>query len=1082
MKRALRILGIGVLAFLLLLVGGSAAVYYLVGFDRLANEAIAKYQPQVEEAVGRKLRIGPIETGFFPTLSVHVPAIAVEGATADEPALLEVAAVDVDIALWKAILSFGKKLEIRDITISGPRVVVLRNDDGSLSVDDLLAEKEEPPAGEAEEEDGSPSFLEGLRIGRIRILGGSVYLLDGAAKATGDLADSALSYMESIDLLLENIGRGETLVLDLSLAALAREKNFGVGLRVGPLHDFPPQGLPPLRDLRLRAEGIELRSLGAFLGEGGKPLEQAKLTANLAIPHLAPSRPVAIDAGLVLEKLRMEGGEAFDLRTTVKGEVAPASGDLTIESLLVDLGGMRLSAKGSIHSATTLPRFEGFELRSEDVRLERILALLPQVAASLPPGAKLEGPLHLEVASSGDAAAQSVKARLDLAEADLHLPGQLAKPRGVPLGFLADVDLDARQATLEEVRLRAADLDLEVRGSVTSFDPPAYDLRLHADPFSFDSLVRLAPSVAESLAASGARAEGQGQVEGHLKGQAERIDAKLRLGLRGASLSVPQAEVQGNLSLAARFEGDPSAAWTAALLLDGGQSRLFVPELVDKAPQTPLRAEVEVRRSAERIDLPTFDVQLGELRLDAEGGLDLRGGGSSLLITLPRADLPKLRSTFLFLPETWAGPGHIEGSVRMEGDPQRPGSLALAIPSFAGRIGPSDFSFSASVRNLEAPVIDADFRSSFLDLDALLGNEEKEKDGAGAKAESAPKEDKPELRAIQATARLAIDRARFTGRDLSQVAAKVVVRDGTLVLEEARFDLYGGRVSAAGTQAEIWKGQMPYDVRLEVRGIDVQAALAGEAKGSKLIAGRGDLELSVRGVGTEREDFERNLTGLWTLSMKEGRLTGPDLSASALGAFHAVPAFAGARLPSERNLRDLFAAFEIEGGQMNLREPMRFHLGQSLLQLGGGVGIFGDLRLQGHYQVPASLVSSLSRGRCKADGPLEIPLSLTGSPSSPRVHADGKAIALALGERCLAGQVEAAAEKLLGKEVVDKARALEDDARKEAQEAAARARAEAEARKRELERQAQEAKKKAEKKTQDAAKKAADKARKRLGF
>src|SRR5690606_3095948 len=80
------------------------------------------------------------------------------------------------------------------------------------------------------------------------------------------------------------------------------------------------------------------------------------------------------------------------------------------------------------------------------------------------------------------------------------------------------------------------------------------------------------------------------------------------------------------------------------------------------------------------------------------------------------------------------------------------------------------------------------------------------------------------------------------------------------------------------------------------------------------------------------------------------------------------------------------------------------------------------------------------RGRCKADGPLEIPLSLTGSPSSPRVHADGKAIALALGERCLAGQVEAAAETLLGKEVVDPARAPEDDARKEAQEAAARAR------------------------------------------
>lgn len=1080
MKRALRIFGICVLAFFLLLVGGSAAVYYLVGFDHLANEAIAKNQPRIEAALGRSIRVGPVQTSFFPTLSVRVPGIAVEGVSPQEPALLDIDEVRVEIALWKAIFTLGKTLEIRDISVREPRLVVLRHADGSLSIEDLLARGEETP----EEAPSDPGLLEGLHIDRIRLLDGAVYLLDGARPAQADLAAGALSYVEAIDLVVQGIGKGETLGLDLSLAALAREKNLRVAFQAGPLHTFPPAGLPPLRDLRVQAEGIELHSFGAFLGDAARPLEEARLTANLALPHLAPGRPLSIDGGLALERLRMEGGEAFDLRSTLKAEAALEGGDLVIESLLVDLGGMRLSARGAIYDATTLPRFEDFELRSEDIRLERLLALLPQLGAALPPGARMEGPLQVELRSSGDAAAQRVSARFDLRGADLHLPGMLAKPEDVPLGLFAEVELDQRSARFREVHLRAADLDLQVRGEVSSFDPPTFDLQLAAAPFSFDSMVRLAPSVAESLAASGAQARGQGQLEGRLKSSASKLDADLRAALRDASLSVPQAEVKGDVRLSARFGGDPATTWEAALRLDAGDARLFVPELVDKAPSTPLHAKLEVRRGVDRLELPTFDLRLGELRLDAEGAVDLRGGGSSLVFTLPRADLPRLRSTFLFLPEAWASAGHLEGALRVEGDPQRPGSLALTVPSLSGRIGRSDFRLTASVRNLEAPVIEADLRSSYLDLDALLGSDEGEE---AAPAE--PREDTPALRAIEATTELRVDRARFTGRELSELRARVLLRDGKLLLEEARFDLYGGRVSAAGTEAEIWKGKLPYDVRLSVSAIDVQAAIAGETAGRSPLAGRGDLELRAQGLGTEREDFERNLHGLWSLTMTQGRLVGPDLSGSALGALASIPAFAGRSLPTERELRDLVSAFEIENGEMKLVEPMRFRLGRSAITLGGGVGIFGDLRLEGHYQAPASLIASLSGGRCRSDTPVDIPLSITGSPASPRVRAEGEAVALTLGERCLAGRAEAAAEELLGKEAVDQARALEETAkeeaaraRAEAEEAAARARAAAEAKKRQLERKAQEAKKAAERKAQDAAKKAAEEARKRLGF
>lgn len=1079
MKRALRILGIGLLSLIVLVVGGSAAVYYLVGFDRLVDEAIAQALPSVEEALGRKVRVGAVKTGFFPTLSVEVPQIAVSGAEG-EPDLFSASAVEVDVALWKALFSFGKTLEIGDVRVREPRVVVLRRADGSLSIDDLLSAKEKEPAPETEERPAA--WPENLRIGRIRIESGALYLVDAEKLGDdGDLRQAALSYVEAIDLGVENLGLRERIAVEVSLAALAPQKNFRLAFQAGPLDSIPPEGIPPLRDLRIEASEFALRSVGAFLGEAGRPLEEARLTAELAIPALVPGEPIRVDGKLAVAGLRMDGGSPVDLRTVIAAGIDLEAGDVEIGSLLVDVGGMRLSGRGAVRSATSLPRVEGLEIRSEAIRLETLLALLPQLRASLPEGSDLRGPLHLEVLGSGDAAAQKLRARVDLGEAEIRVPGALAKPASVPLALSADVDLAQGGATVHEIRFRLSELDLALDGKVESFDPPAFDLKLAAKPFSFDAMVRLSPAIAQSLAETQTSASGQGSVEGHLRGKGSSVDARLSAALLGARLSVPQARVEGDIRLAARFSGDPASAWQAGLDLDAGSARLSVPEWVEKAPQTPLVARVEVQRQGQLVRVPAFDVRLGELRLSAEGSLDLGGGDSALVLTLPRADLARLRATFPAIPERF-GSGHLEGSVRVQGDPARPGSLALTIPSFSGRIGASDFAFQGSVRNLDAPEIHASVRSSFLDLDALMGEGEGEKE----EREAAPKEDRPELRKIRARADLHLARARFTERDLSNVVATAILEDGVFRLEEARFDLYGGRVSAAGSQAEIWRGKMPYQVRLAVRDVDVGAAIAGETGKASPLAGRGNVDVELAGTGTDREDFERNLRGAWTLSMKEGRVTGPDLSGTAIRSLSAVPALAGRSIPSERNLRDLFGRFVVENGQMNLEQPMRLELGQAELELGGAVGIFGDLRLQGRTRLPPALLASISGGRCRPDAPVEVPISIFGPPSSPSVRADGEAVAIALAKTCLAGEVEDAVEKLVGEEKVQKARELEQTARREAEEAAARARAEAEKQKRELERQAQQAKKEAEKKaqqkTQDAAKKARDEVKKRLGF
>src|SRR5690606_6650597 len=331
MKRALRILGIGLLSLIVLVVGGSAAVYYLVGFDRLVDEAIAQALPSVEEALGRKVRVGAVKTGFFPTLSVEVPQIAVSGAEG-EPDLFSASAVEVDVALWKALFSFGKTLEIGDVRVREPRVVVLRRADGSLSIDDLLSAREKEPAPETEERPAA--WPENLRIGRIRIESGALYLVDAEKLGDdGDLRQAALSYVEAIDLGVENLGLRERIAVEVSLAALAPQKNFRLAFQAGPLDSIPPEGIPPLRDLRIEASEFALRSVGAFLGEAGRPLEEARLTAELAIPALVPGEPIRVDGKLAVAGLRMDGGSPVDLRTVIAAGIDLEAGDVEIGSL-----------------------------------------------------------------------------------------------------------------------------------------------------------------------------------------------------------------------------------------------------------------------------------------------------------------------------------------------------------------------------------------------------------------------------------------------------------------------------------------------------------------------------------------------------------------------------------------------------------------------------------------------------------------------------------------------------------------------------------------------------------------------------
>lgn len=1075
MKRPLRVLGIVAASLALVVLGGGFAVYHLVDFDGLVTSKVREQTPALEEALGRRVEVGPIRTHFFPTLAVTVDGLRVAGVDPAEPPLLQVDRVSVDVAFWQALLSFGKRLEVRDVALHGPKIHLERRADGSLSIDDLLVSDGQV---DEEREGSAASWPKGLRIRRIHLRDGAVALHDVGADTTATL--------QRIELLVRNLSEDRPVGVELSLAALAQEPNVSLALEAGPLGALPPAGLPTLRGIRLRADQVDVGALAGFLGPHGAEIEAARLSADVSIPSLTPTAPLEARVELAAAPLHLRGGAPLNATVRLDGSLDLAAGDALLRTLEVDLAGMKVHGKGALHALRSAPRFEDFELRTEGWDLGKLLRHLPPLERALPEGSRLSGPVHLALGGSGDAAAQEVRAQVRLDDAALLVPGALAKPAGVPLGLSADARLADGGAQLRDLRLTAADLVVAIRGRAPSLQPLRYDLDVEAAPFDLDGVVRLAPSVLEALEEAQARAGGSGRLEGHLRGGDGTIDWALAASLDDADLQAPNARVRGDVSLRVHARGAPQGDLTGGLLLDAGQADVRLDGLLHKTPQTPLTVNVQGARAGKTLSFSEFDVRLGDARLEAEGSLS--DDGSSLELRLPRLDLAALTRTFPWLPEPLHQGGHLEGRATLSGNPASPASIRAEIPSFEGKIGASDFRLTASLQGLDAPVVQGTLRSDFLDLDALRGAP----DGKEPPKDAAPAEDRPFLRSIRADGSVDLKRVRFTGRDLEEVVAQVRVRDGTLRLEEARFRIYGGQVSAAGSEAEIWRGSPPFDVRLEAKDLDVARALAAETDKPSLLAGKGNLDLHLQGTGLEREALERHLQGAWSLSMLEGRVVGPDLRQSILGSFAAIPGMQPSRLSAERAIRDLVGTFEVRDGKMHLEEPLTLNLGGGRLELGGAVGIFGELFLDGAYHVPPADVVRLSGGRCQATEPLAVPVALSGSPSSPSVRSDAS-VAAALAKTCLASAAEGAVDSLLGEGTGQRAReqvgAAQQEAEQKAKEAREslrqaeeQAREEAARRAQKLREEAERAKREAEEKAKQKAKDAAGGLRKRLGF
>ncbi|HEY6005336.1 MAG TPA: AsmA-like C-terminal region-containing protein, partial [Anaeromyxobacter sp.] len=462
-------------------------------------------------------------------------------------------------------------------------------------------------------------------------------------------------------------------------------------------------------------------------------------------------------------------------------------------------------------------------------------------------------------------------------------------------------------------------------------------------------------------------------------------------------------------------------------------ARLSVAKLPSGVPQAPA-------------DWPAVkgDVKLSALALDrirsllpGELGSIVRGGTASLDAQLTTADGPSYRVE---------GGGDL-ADVRLRGQPAsgkfrtaaswapaKPGAARIDVTSLAVKGPGVDLGGNATV---ETGPMRATFALSgpLLDLDAVMGilpegpAQPKEKapppDAGGAVLPEATRRD---LQSAAARGTIAVDKLRGGRLEATNVKARATLSRGTLTLDQMDAAVFGGQVSATGTQVSLAEKEPTWKLAAKLSQLDLGQAMAAFSGSSPVVAKvNGDLQLS--GAGTDWQKIRQAVTGLAALLLQDGTLTTTDLGDEVLGALSkgleaagkggVAKKLAGAR-GGKTTLKDLSGKFTVKDGFLAASSPFKLRSDVGDLALSGRIGLDGRLDLSGTVAVPKAVLAQAISG-IPLPEKLEIPLSLGGTLDAPRVGVkpDDAAKALLRGqaqqaEKAVRGEAERAARKGLG--------------------------------------------------------------------
>ena len=679
------------------------------------------------------------------------------------------------------------------------------------------------------------------------------------------------------------------------------------------------------------------------------------------------------------------GSPSLDAETTLEAklQVAPDTGRYGVEDLVLET---RLRSTDLLGDGV-LP----LKLSGEGIWQTDAPSTLGPMKLAIGPYQTASQRIEALVLAVSEVAVDAVQSRAQLKGVELAGQKLLWAGRGMD-GFLikteGTLDWGAGQLRLPSLNLEAAGLRLTADTAplaLTGRSPVVVDWKRH----------RLeAPALALNAIGKLGTAQGQGLLDPTASGKLSYDWGKGQLALDALKVSTEQVDL--------------------------GAGRLL--------PKTQLAADVAGSTSSQRWSLKALRLSVSDL-FSAQGEADLTTSGQGLgykgrIETPAFAPRPLLAALKLELPAT-AAPDTLRSlalNSAFSGTADRLALDSLRLDLDGGRMqGRAALAWGGR------PRLEADLTVDRLNVDRYLPPAPAT--GANAAPSPKPAASKPRpvpfalLRQYDLDARLAVVELTVSRVVLKDAQVRALLKDGRLAVDPLRADLFGGNINATA-QVDVSSATPTLNLRPELKGIQL-APLLTRFAGKAYLTGTGNLSLQAATRGVDGDQWLKNLDGLMTLDLHNGRIENIDVVGQLRRSYAQVRALDPGTAPEGgTEFTEIKAGVVMKGSIWRSDDLM---LTSSLLRM-SGKGQVDVSRQQLDFQVLATLLGTgIASGDRLLDNLIDtpVPIRIDGPWASPSVRPDLKAM------------VEAKARERLEKEkdkLEEKLKEREDELRQKASE------------------------------------------------
>lgn len=363
---------------------------------------------------------------------------------------------------------------------------------------------------------------------------------------------------------------------------------------------------------------------------------------------------------------------------------------------------------------------------------------------------------------------------------------------------------------------------------------------------------------------------------------------------------------------------------------------------------------------------------------------------------------------------------------------------AVKIQKTSLRIGPSDLSLNATIRNIMKPDITFNLASNYLDIDALMPASAKENQKADKKepkvveskaAESKAKtSDKQKAPDLKAKGKISIKKCKYDKANFENVSAEIQYENAVATLKNISFDSFDGNIKA-NAKVNLGDMQSPkWDMDLATKNINVNKVLNQFTSIHDTLYGNINSNFSIQGKGSDWNIISKSLAGKGSADITNGKFANINLLdavSESLLKFKGLNMVAQAIAPekqkslNETAFKDLAGKFSIEAGKIAL-DTMNISAKDFILSGKGAIGLDKSLDLNTAVLLTKSASERFQKDKTlkyllNNDQQLEIPCAIKGDVTSPQIAADGNSLNRLLGNAASKAIREQVQKKLDGK-------------------------------------------------------------------